>query len=186
MSRGWNISFLIFLRWTIEIKLQSIFLRAIHVIEADGDRLVRKGLNRVGNGTRGLGGVDDRCGETNNGGYADHDREHGGAAQQAESASRKERGRDAQREDSGNRGSNQGASPPHQVAIARDRGGGESGKDQQPAENSVSRRKPRRELLVVTGTSLAAADSQIFGDQQRSRGHGGQYVARQLRLRCAE
>ena len=44
-----DIPFLVFFRRTIEVKLQTIFLHTINVIEGDGDRFVRKRLNAFGN-----------------------------------------------------------------------------------------------------------------------------------------
>jgi hypothetical protein len=67
MRSDWDISLFVFLRRTIEIKLETVFLHAIDVIESDRDRFVRKGLNALGNGTRGLGGVDDRAQPANDG-----------------------------------------------------------------------------------------------------------------------
>jgi hypothetical protein len=85
MSCGRDISAFVWLRRTIEIKLKAVFLYSIDVIEDDGDRLVRKGLNAFGNGTRGLRGADDGRGETNDSAYAYDDGDHGCWAQQAES-----------------------------------------------------------------------------------------------------
>ena len=84
MSCDRDVSAFVVLRRTIEIKLQTICLHAIEVIEGDGDRFVRKGLNAFCNGARGLGGVDDGRGETNDGSDADDDGEHGNAAQHTE------------------------------------------------------------------------------------------------------
>src|ERR1035437_10981124 len=101
MRRGRDISAFVWLRRTIEIKLEAVFLHAIDVIEGNGDRLARKCLNAFGNGTRGLSGVNDGRGETNDGGYAYDDGDHGGGAHQAESGAREERGGDAERKDAG-------------------------------------------------------------------------------------
>src|ERR1039458_1815738 len=181
MSRGRDISAFVWLRRTIEIKLQSVFLHAIDIIEGDGDRLVRKGLNAFGNGTRGLGGVDDGRGETNDSACAYDDGDHGCWAQQAESGAGEQGGGDTKRKDGGNGSGDVGSGCPQQVVIDRNGGGGESGKDQQSAENSVSGGEQERQLFF-----FAAAGGEIFGDQERSSGDGGQDVTGQLRLRCAE
>jgi hypothetical protein len=55
-----DISVVVGLRRAIEIKLQAVLLHAIDVIESDGDRFARKGLNALGNGARGLSGIDNR------------------------------------------------------------------------------------------------------------------------------
>src|SRR6266403_2908469 len=117
MSRGRNISALVWLRRTIEIKLESVFLHAVDVIEGDGDRLVRKGLDAFGNGTRGLGGIDDGRGETNDGGYADDDSNHGCGAQQAKSGAGSQHGGDANRKHGGNRCDDVSSGSPQQVVI---------------------------------------------------------------------
>src|SRR5208337_2370939 len=104
MSRGRDSSAFVWLYRTIEIKLEAVSLHAIDAIEGDGDRLARKGLNAFGNGTRGLGGVDRGRGEPNDGAHAYHNREQGGAAQQAQSGAREQRGADAQRKHGGNSG----------------------------------------------------------------------------------
>src|SRR5208282_1893599 len=90
-----------------------------------------------------------------------------------------------------------GSSSPQQVVIHRDGCGGERGKYQHSAENAVSGGERERQLffvprpsrnlsaLCVEGLNTPAA-SQVLGHQERSGGHGGQNVARQLRLRCAE
>src|SRR5450759_3209117 len=151
MSHGRDISAFVGLRRTIEIKLEAVFLYSIDVIEGDGDRLARKGLNAFGNGTRGLGGVDDGRGETNDGGYAYDHGKHGGAAQETESGAGEQRGGDAERKDGGNGGGNPGSGAPQQVVMDRNGGGGKSNKDQQSAENSVSGGEQRRKFLIVTG-----------------------------------
>src|ERR1700686_1370236 len=87
-----DIPFLVFFRRTIEVKLQTVFLHPIDVIEGDGDRFARKRLNAFGNGARGLGSVDDGRGETNDGGYAYDDGNHGYWAQQAESGAGEQHG----------------------------------------------------------------------------------------------
>src|ERR1039458_148685 len=155
MSCGRDISAFVWLRWTIEIKLQAVFLHSIDVIERDGDRIVRKSLNAFGNGTRGLRGVDDGRGETNASAYAYDDGEHGGG--------------------------NVGPGCPEQVVMDGNGGRGESGKNQQSADNSVSGGKQNRKLSF-----FAAVGGQIFRDQERSGGNGGQDVAGKLGLRCAE
>src|SRR6202795_81860 len=95
MSCRRNISALVWLCRTIEVKLEAVFLHAIDVIEGDGDRFARKSLNAFGNGARGLGSVDDGRGETNDGGYAYDDGNHGYWAQQAESGAGEQHGGDA-------------------------------------------------------------------------------------------
>src|ERR1035437_8898143 len=127
MRRGRDISAFVWLRRTIEIKLEAVFLHAIDVIEGDGDRLARKRLNAFGNGTRGLSGVNDGRGETNDGADAYDDGDHGGGAQQAESGAGEDGGGDAKRKDGGNGSGDVGSGSPQQVAIDRNGGCGESG-----------------------------------------------------------
>src|ERR1700675_4252975 len=103
MSCRRNITALVWLRRTIEVKLEAVFLHAIDVIEGDGARLARKSLDAFRNGTRGLGSVDDGRGETNDGGYAYDDGNHGYWSQQAESGARKQHRSDTNRKYGGNR-----------------------------------------------------------------------------------
>src|ERR1700686_3392600 len=186
MSCRRNISALVWLCRTIEVKLEAVFLHAIDVIEGDGDRLARKGLNAFGNGTRGLGGVDDGRGETNDGGYAYDDGNHGYGSQQAESGAREQHGGDANRKYGGNRCGDVGSGSPQHAVIDRNRGCGKSSEDQQSAENSVSGGEQRRKLLFFHRAIFTAAGGKIFADQECPGRDGGQNIARQLGLRSAE
>ncbi len=70
MRCRWDISVVVGLRRAIEIKLKTVLLNAIDVIQGDGDRLAGKGLNALRNGTGGLGGIDNGRGEANDYGHA--------------------------------------------------------------------------------------------------------------------
>src|ERR1700674_4507424 len=101
MSCRRNISALVWLRRTIEIELEAVFPHPIDGVEGDGDRLARKRLNAFGDGTRGLGSVDDGRGETNDGGYAYQDGNHGYWSQQPVSGAREQQDGDPHRKHRG-------------------------------------------------------------------------------------
>src|SRR5713226_9218987 len=125
MSLGRDTPVFVFLRLTIKIKLEAVFLHAIDPIEGDGNRLVRKSLNAFGNGTRGLGGVDDGPGEANNEEYAQSDDERRNPAQQTEAVAGAQGGGHAERKYGGNGCGDVGSRSPQQVMIARNCGGGQ-------------------------------------------------------------
>src|ERR1700686_2295664 len=108
-----DIPFLVFFCRTIEVKLQTVFLHTIYVEEGDGDRFARKRLNAF----------DDGRGETNDGGYAYDDGEHGDAAQQAKSSAGQDRSGDADRKYGGKDGGGVGSDSPGKVAIYCDGSG---------------------------------------------------------------
>ena len=146
MIRGRDISPVVALRRAIEIeiKLQTVFLRAIDVISGDGDGLVRKALNAFDNGTRRSCVVEDRGGIPNDQEYADHDGQRGDAAQQPEPGARQQSGRDTERNDCGKGSRHQGSATPPQMVNHRNRRGQESDKNKQSAESSMSGREERR------------------------------------------
>ena len=137
MSCRRDISLFIFLRLTIEIKLEAVFLHAIDPIEADRDRFVRKSLNAFRNGTRGLRGIDDGRSQTNDGSDAYNHGERRNAAQQTESGAGKCTS-NTERKDSAGRAGRVRSDSPRQTVTDRKGSCGERDKDGQSAENSMS------------------------------------------------
>jgi hypothetical protein len=88
---------------------------------------------------------------------------------------------DSKRKHGDNGRENISSGSPQQFVIDRNRCGGKSGKDQQPANKTVSGCEQRRQLLP-----FAAVRGQMLGHQQRRSGNCRQNVSRQFRLRCAE
>ena len=102
MSFGRHIAAFVILRRTIQIKLETVFLRATDVVNRKGDWLVRKGLNDLRDGASGLGSVDGRSSEAEDRANANDDREHGGGTQQAMAVAGEQRGGDSESKDETN------------------------------------------------------------------------------------